>query len=96
MTASLEVMRRELHVAVGSAAPGLAAANKLCVACVDLLGVDGAAVSTVYDGVAQWTFGSSGESSRSLDEHQFTLGEGPCIDAAASGRPVRFAAAGRP
>jgi hypothetical protein len=81
MTASLEAMRSELNAAVGSAEPGLAAANELCAACVGLFGVDGAAVSTVYEGAAQWTFGSSSESSRRLDEYQFTFGEGPCIDA---------------
>ena len=88
MTVSLEAMRSELSAAVGSAEPGLAAANKLCAACVGLFGVDGAAVSTVYEGAAQWTFGSSSESSRRLDEYQFTFGEGPCIDAVTSGRAV--------
>ncbi len=84
MTVSLAAMRSALSAAVGSAEVGLAAANKLCVTCVGLLGVDGASVSTVYDGAAQWTFGSSSESSRRLDEYQFTFGEGPCIDAVAS------------
>lgn len=88
MTASLEAMRSGLSAAIGSAEPGLAAANELCVACVDLFGVDEAAVSTVYDGAAQWTFGSSSESSRRLDEYQFTFGEGPCIDAVASRKAV--------
>ena len=50
--------------------------------------VDGAAVSTVYEGAAQWTFGSSSESSRRLDEYQFTFGEGPCIDAVTSRKAV--------
>ena len=88
MTVSLEAMRSELNAAVGSAEPGLAAANELCAACVGLFGVDGAAVSTVYEGAAQWTFGSSSESSRRLDEYQFTFGEGPCLDAVASRHAV--------
>ena len=88
MTASLERMRSELNAAVGSAEPGLAAANELCTACVGLFAVDGAAVSTVYEGAAQWTFGSSSESSRRLDEYQFTFGEGPCIDAVTSRKAV--------
>jgi hypothetical protein len=34
------------------------------------------------------TFGSSGPLSRTLDELQFTFGEGPCVDAVVLGRPV--------
>jgi hypothetical protein len=42
----------------------------------------------MHDGTTQGTFGSSGELSRRLDELQFTFGEGPCLDAVSSGRPV--------
>ena len=66
----------------------LAAADRLCEACVDLLDVDGASISLIKDGGTQGTFGSSGDTSRALDELQFTYGQGPCIDAVASGRPV--------
>ncbi len=83
MTASLAAMRAELHAAVAGAPPGIPAANALCVASVGLLGVDGAAVSVVYDGASRGTFGSSSETSRRLDEYQFTFGEGPCLDAVA-------------
>lgn len=88
MTASLQVIRAELHAAIRNVAPGRAAVDELCLACVALLDVDGAAVSTVHQGAPQWTFGCSDESSRRLDEHQFTFGEGPCIDAVATRRPV--------
>jgi GAF domain len=67
---------------------GLTAADALCRACVDLLEVDGAAISVMYEGATRGTFGSSGELSRRLDEFQFTLGEGPCLDAVAKGRPM--------
>jgi hypothetical protein len=72
---------------VGASGP-LAAADSLCHACVDLLGVDGASVSLTEGGGLQGTFGSSGPLSRMLDELQFTYGQGPCLDAAATGRPV--------
>ena len=88
MTASLEAMRTELDAAVRGSAPGLSAADALCLSCVDLFGMDGAAVSVVLDGVSSGTFGSSSETGRSLDEYQFTFGEGPCLDAVASGRAV--------
>ena len=89
MTPSLAQMRSGLGAAVAGSAPGLAAANQLCAACVDLLGVDGAAISMVFHGVSQGTYGSSSEASRRLDEYQFTFGQGPCLDAAADGSVVQ-------
>lgn len=83
-----ERLRAELGAALVGAGDALAAADRLCHACVDLLGVDGAAVSLMHDGSTRGTFGSSGELSRRLDEFQFTYGEGPCLDAVSSGRPV--------
>ena len=84
MAASLEQMKVELGAVLASARPGLDAANQLCLACVDLLRVDGAAISMVHDGFSHGTFGASSEDSRRLDEYQFTFGEGPCLDAAAA------------
>jgi GAF domain/ANTAR domain len=78
-------MRAELGAVLAYSAPGLSTANELCTVCVDLLGVDGAAISMVFDGASRGTFGSSSEASRRLDEYQFTYGEGPCLDAAATG-----------
>jgi hypothetical protein len=88
MATSLEGMRTELKAAMAGAAPGLPAANELCLACVELFGMDGAAVSMVYEGATRGTFGSSSETSRRLDEYQFTFGEGPCLDAVAAGAAV--------
>jgi hypothetical protein len=73
---------------MAGAGGALSAADRLCHACVELLEVDGAAVSLMHDGTTLGTFGSSGELSRRLDELQFTYGEGPCLDAVSSGRPV--------
>jgi hypothetical protein len=56
--------------------------------CVQLLGVDGAALSLVDRGPERGTFASSGADSRRVDELQFTFGEGPCMDAVRSSRPV--------
>lgn len=88
MTVSLEAMKAQLNAAVVGAPTDIAAANELCLASVRLLGVDGAAVSMVFDGASRGTFGSSSETSRRLDEYQFTFGEGPCLDAVASRTPV--------
>jgi hypothetical protein len=84
-------LRAALSAAMQGAASALGAADQLCRACLPLLGVDGAAISVFKEGVSRGTFGSSGVLSRRLDELQFTFGEGPCMDAVASGRPVLVA-----
>ena len=72
---------------VGSGGP-LASADRLCLACVEQLDIDGAAVSLLDGGTTRGTFGSSGPLGRTLDELQFTFGEGPCLDAVRFGQPV--------
>lgn len=81
-------LRDELGAVMAGAGTGLAAADRLCRACVDLLEVDGAAISLVHEGASRGTFGSSSALSRRLDSHQFTTGEGPCLDAVRSSAPV--------
>jgi hypothetical protein len=81
-------MRRILGDAVADGDPATSMADRLCLACVQLLEVDGAAISVMLDGSSQGTLGSSGELSRRLDELQFTFGEGPCTDAVRHGVPV--------
>jgi GAF domain/ANTAR domain len=63
-------------------------ADRLCGACVELLGVDEAALSVMYDGTLSRPFGASSAACRELDELQFTLGDGPCWDALRSSAPV--------
>ncbi len=67
---------------------GVEAADRLCEACVVLLDVDEAAISLVFDGASSGTLGSSGAAARMYDELQFTLGEGPCLDAVAQRIPI--------
>lgn len=81
-------LRDELGAAVTDAPTPLAAADRLCAACVQLLHVDGASISFIGGGRMQGTFGSSNALSRTLDELQFTYGQGPCLDAVAQRRPV--------
>lgn len=81
-------LRDELGAAVTDAPTPLAAADRLCAACVQLLDVDGAAISLAGGGTTQGTFGSSNQLSRTLDELQFTYGQGPCLDAVAERRPI--------
>jgi hypothetical protein len=81
-------LRADLEAAMAGPGDSLAAADRLCEACVELLEVDGASISLVHAGASRGTFGSSGDLSRRLDEFQFTFGEGPCLDAVSDGRPV--------
>lgn len=84
----LAQLKEGLGAAIVGAASPLAAADLLCEACVDLLGVDGASISLVDGGATQGTFGSSGALSRMCNELQFTFGQGPCLDAVCLRSPV--------
>ena len=84
-------VRAALERAVQSSEGQASAADRLCMACVAVLPVDGAALSITHDGSTQGTFGSSGELSRRLDELQFTFGEGPCLDSVRDRYPVLVA-----
>jgi hypothetical protein len=67
---------------------GAPAADRLCAACLPLLGVDAAAVSLIDEGESRGTFGASDAAARLLDSLQFTAGEGPCLEAAHTKVPV--------
>jgi len=79
---------RDQLVAAVDGRRGVEAADRLCEACVGLLDIDAAAISIVFDGTATGTLGSSGEPARMYDELQFTLGEGPCVDAVSQRAPI--------
>ena len=78
---------QELLAFVGDAR-GAQAGSRLCEACVALFDVQAAAISIVFDGADIGLLGASGASARELDELQFTLGEGPCLDAVANRIPI--------
>lgn len=67
---------------------GVAAADRLCEACVLLLDIDAAAISLVFDGTNSGTLGASGAPARRYDELQFIVGEGPCLDSVNRRAPV--------
>jgi hypothetical protein len=88
-------MRADFGAAMADAGNAHEAANLLCQACVDLLGVDGAAISLISRGVSQGTFGFSNDRSRRVDDLQFTFGEGPCFDSVRSRSPILVGDLGR-
>lgn len=86
-----ERVRDGLSAALAGAERGPGVADRLCGACVELLPLDGAALSVIHEGTISRSFGASSELSRELDELQFTFGEGPCLDAVRAGAPVLVA-----
>lgn len=62
---------------------------RLCVACLAALPVSGVGVALMTDdGPSGVVLAASDERARQLEELQFALGEGPCVEASGSGRPV--------
>jgi hypothetical protein len=63
-------------------------AAEICRACVTCLGVDGAAISLLTATASRETLPATDPTAATLEDLQFTLGEGACMEAALSGRPV--------
>ncbi|RZT86695.1 GAF domain-containing protein [Pseudonocardia sediminis] len=63
-------------------------AGQICAACIDGLDIDGAALSVLSGSTARRTLCASGPVAERLEELQFSLNEGVCMEAAATGRPV--------
>jgi hypothetical protein len=62
--------------------------ERLVEACVELVGVTGAGIMLMSGEVHRGTFGSSDQAISLVEDLQFTLGEGPCMDTYRSGEPV--------
>lgn len=63
-------------------------AELVCLACVAGLDIDGAAISLLTASTLRETLFATDATAELLEELQFTLGEGACMDAAATGRPA--------
>jgi hypothetical protein len=70
---------------------GSDAPRRICELCVVALPVSGAAITVMADADRQSLICASDDVSTRIDELQFRLVEGPCVDAFASGRPVLIA-----
>ncbi|MET0191534.1 MAG: GAF and ANTAR domain-containing protein [Pseudonocardia sediminis] len=79
---------RSLLAIPGNGTDSATWAGQICAACVDGLDVDGAAVSVLSGSTARRTLSASGPVAERLEELQFSLNEGVCLEAAATGRPV--------
>ena len=65
-----------------------ALAEQVCQACVVGLDVDGAAISLLTASNARETLCATDATAELLEDLQFSLGEGACVEAALTGRPV--------
>ncbi|HEX6355908.1 GAF and ANTAR domain-containing protein [Actinophytocola sp.] len=63
--------------------------TRLCVECLSALTVSGVGVALMTpDGPSGVVLAATDGRARQLEELQFALGEGPCVEASGSGRPV--------
>ena len=72
-----------------SAASDLEPGPRLCRVCADVAETSGAGVMLMSDDGPKGSICSSDSVSAAIEELQYTLGEGPCIDAYRDDRPVR-------
>ena len=82
-TRLLRILTR-LHDADG-AGPAPA---RLCEVCADVMGMNGAGIMLMSGDVARGSVCSSNRVSALIEDLQYTLGEGPCVDAYQQNRPV--------
>ncbi|MCW2632349.1 MAG: hypothetical protein JWR88_1311 [Pseudonocardia sp.] len=85
----LETFATALAGAVGQELDGGAA--RICQLCVSSLPVAGAAVAVMAHVNRREVVYASDDVANELEELQFSLGEGPCVEAFGSGRPVLVA-----
>jgi hypothetical protein len=83
----VETLRTRLTGSLDGPGRGQVVGERLCAACVELLDVDGAALSVMYDGELSRSYAASSSIARELDELQATLGEGPCVEAISTAAP---------
>jgi hypothetical protein len=78
---------RILAQLLGSEAPELDT-KRLCEVCADVTGMSGAGIMLMSGDVPRGSAGSTDEVSSAIEELQFALGEGPCVDAYHQDQPV--------
>jgi hypothetical protein len=71
-----------------SASEGPWTTARLCAVCLPVAGVDGAGIMLMSGDLPRGSVGATGEVSELIEEMQFTLGEGPCVDAFQQDRTV--------
>jgi len=71
-----------------SAGDGAWPAARLCAVCPRILGVNGAGIMLMSGDIPRGSLGTTDEVSQLIEDLQYTLGEGPCVDAYQQGEVV--------
>jgi GAF domain-containing protein len=82
-----ERRRRILRFLLGDAAPELET-KRLCEVCAEVTGTTGAGIMLMSGDVSLGSLCTTDDVSARIEELQFELGEGPCVDAFQQDRPV--------
>jgi GAF domain-containing protein len=80
--------RLDRRLAELSAWEGAWSAAWLCAVCPQITGVSGAGIMLMSGDIPRGSLGSTDEVSQLIEELQYTLGEGPCVDAYQQDRVV--------
>jgi hypothetical protein len=83
-----EDQERWRTIFAAASGPVAQAPTKICEVCVQLLGVTGAGISMVNGAGVRSMICATNDVSARVEDLQFTLGEGPCVDAVSIGSPV--------
>jgi GAF domain/ANTAR domain len=78
-------MRILSQLAAGHAGPGT---KKLCEVCLEVTNMSGAGIMLMSGETARGSICTTNTVSALIEDLQFSLGEGPCVDAYHEGRPV--------
>lgn len=87
----VDLHRLRADLTAAAAARPAERVGRICAVCVAAVPVAGAAVSVMADANRRDILYASDAHSTELEELQFELGEGPCVEAFANGRPVLVA-----
>lgn len=80
--------RRRILRQLGADAPGGLGTKRLCEVCAEVVGVTGAGIMLMSDGVPAGSVCTTNAVSHLIEDLQYALGEGPCVDAYHLDRPV--------
>ncbi len=86
--ADLGTVTRTLLGIIRDGSDDHALAQQICQACMDGLDVDGAAISLLTATASRETLWATDATAELLEDLQFTLNEGACMEAAVTGNPV--------
>ena len=75
---------------------GTGATTRLCAVCAEITEMSGAGIMLLADDRPQGSVCTTDEVSAQIEELQYTLGEGPCVDAHRHHAPVARAGPGQP